>query len=186
MIAAGVFHWFDQAQVKQSLSILADNFPGAEIVFNVSRPEHLGRWTEILSSEQREALKAAMLDAIRKWWTKAPQDQKQKLNDTIATLDLPKKPKGETWSDLEAWLDQLSSKELMVIMRGFMKSFRSGADACSLEDACEIEKWDRRITVVEQLPMFKDIPRESLNVDMRRYMDYSDESAVSSIVHLRV
>jgi hypothetical protein len=34
--------------------------------------------------------------------------------------------------------------------------------------------------------MFKDIPRESLNVDMRRYMDYSDESAVSSIVHLRV
>jgi hypothetical protein len=44
-----------------------------------------------------------MLDTIREWWENAPQDQKSQLNDTIATLGLPTKPKGETWSDLEAW-----------------------------------------------------------------------------------
>ena len=139
-----------------------------------------------MSSEQRNAVKAAMLDAIRKWWKKAPQDQKRQLNDTIATLDLPTKPKGSAWSDVEAWLNQLSGKELVEMMLDLMKSFRGGADALALEDAREIEKWDRRITVIEQLPMFKDIPRDSLDADMRRYMDYSDESAMSSIVHLRV
>jgi O-methyltransferase involved in polyketide biosynthesis len=187
MIAGGVFHWYEEPQVKQFFSMLADNFDGGEIVFNViSQPEHFARWTDFLPLEQREAVKAAMLDTIRKWWKKAPQDQKQKLNDTITALDLPTKPKGETWSDFEAWWNQLSGKVLMEVMRGFIKSFRSGADVWTLEDTREIEKWDRRITVIEELPLFKDIPRESLNADMRRYMDYSDESAVSSIVHLRV
>jgi hypothetical protein len=187
MIAGGVFHWFDQAQVKQFFSMLADNFDGGEIVFNIiSQPEHFGRWTEFLSPEQREAVKAAQFDTIREWWKNAPQDQRMQLIDAITTLDLPTKPKGKEWSDLEAWLNQLSGKELMEMTRGFMKSFHSGADAWALEDAREIEKWDRRITVIEQLPMFKDIPRDSLDADMRRYMDYSDESAMSSIVHLRV
>jgi O-methyltransferase involved in polyketide biosynthesis len=186
MIAGGVFSWFNEAQVKQFLLTLADNFDGGEIVFNFSRPEHLGRWTDILSSEQRNAVKAAMLDAIRKWWKKAPQDQKRQLNDTIATLDLPTKPKGSAWSDVEAWLNQLSGKELVEMMLDLMKSFRGGADALALEDAREIEKWDRRITVIEQLPMFKEIPRDSVGADMRRFMDYSDERGTSCIVHLRV
>lgn len=104
----------------------------------------------------------------------------------IATLDLPKKPKGATWPDLEAWWHQLSDEELAEMMRGFGRSFRGDADAWALEDAREIEKWDPRITVIEQVPMFKDIPRDSVDADMRRFMDYSDESAVSNIVHLRV
>jgi O-methyltransferase involved in polyketide biosynthesis len=187
MIAGGVFHWFEESQVKQFFSLLADNFDGGEIVFNViSRPEHFGRWTEFLSPEQREAVKAAQIDTIREWWKNAPQDQRRQLTDVIATLDLPTKPKGSAWADLEAWWHQLSDKELMEVMRGFMKSFRSGADTWTLEDAHEIEKWDRRITVIEQVPMFKDIPRDSVDADMRRFLDYSDEIAMASIVHLRV
>jgi hypothetical protein len=185
MMAGGVLSWFEEPQVRQFFLMLADNFPDGEIVFNVSRPEHLGRWADILSSEQREAIKAAMLDTIRRWWKNAPQDQKQKLNDTIATLDLPTKPKGETWPDLEAWLNQLSGKELMEMVRGFMNSC-GGADALALGDAREIEKWDRRITVIEQFPMFKDIPRDSLDADVRRFMDYSDERGTSRIVRVRV
>jgi O-methyltransferase involved in polyketide biosynthesis len=186
MIAGGLLHWLEEPQVKQLFLMLADNFPGTEIVFNFSRPEHFGRWTDILSSEQQDALKAATLDTIREWWKKALQDQRQKLNDTIATLDLPTKPQGETWSDLEAWLNQLSGKETMEMTRGFMRSFRSGTDALALADAREIEKWDPRITVIEQVPMFKGVPRDSVDANVRRYLDYSDESAVSSIVHLRV
>ncbi|MFZ0010599.1 MAG: class I SAM-dependent methyltransferase [Halobacteriota archaeon] len=187
MIAGGVLHWFDEPQVKQFFLMLADNFDGGEIVFNViSRPSHFGGWADLLSPEQRNAVKAALLDTIKEWWKKAPQDQRRQLSDMIATLDLPKKPKGATWPDLEAWWHQLSDEELAEMMRGFGRSFRGDADAWALEDAREIEKWDPRITVIEQVPMFKDIPRDSVDADMRRFMDYSDESAVSNIVHLRV
>jgi O-methyltransferase involved in polyketide biosynthesis len=34
MLAGGVFDWFDEPQVKLFFSLLADNFPGAEIVLN--------------------------------------------------------------------------------------------------------------------------------------------------------
>jgi len=75
---------------------------------------------------------------------------------------------------------------MLKVMRGFGKSFRSGAGRWELKDAREIAKWDRRITVIDQLPMFKDIPRDSLDAGIRRFMDYSDESGTSYIVHLRV
>ena len=104
----------------------------------------------------------------------------------IAALDLPTKPKGEMWSDLKAWWNQLSDAERAEVLRILRKSAHIGGDPWELEDSHEIEKWDRRITVIEQLPLFKDIPRDSLDADMRRFMDYSDESAVTSIIHLRV
>jgi O-methyltransferase involved in polyketide biosynthesis len=188
MLGVGVFHWYEEPQLKQFFSMLADNFDGEEIVFNALslRDDYFGWWTDFLPSEQLEAVKAAMLDTIKQWWKKAPQDQKQKLSETIATLDLSTKPKGETWSDLEAWWNQLSDKELVKVMRGFRESSRSGAGHWDLKDAREIEKWDRRITVIEQRPLFKDLPRDSLDAEMRRFVDYNDESAMSSIVHLRV
>ena len=187
MIAGGVLHWFEESRVKQFFSLLADNFDGGEIVFNViSRPGHFGRWADLLSPEQREAVKAALFGTIREWWKKAPQDQRRQLSDMITKLDLLTKPKGTSWFDLEAWLNQLSEEELAELMRGFGRSFSGDADAWSLEDAREIEGWDPRITVIEQIPMFKDIPRDSVDEDMRRFMDYSDESEVSNIVHVRV
>jgi hypothetical protein len=83
-------------------------------------------------------------------------------------------------------LNQLSEEGLAEMMRGFGRSFRGDADAWALEDAREIEQWDSRITAIEQIPMFKDIPRYSVDADMRRFMDYSDKSAASNIVHVRV
>ena len=71
-------------------------------------------------------------------------------------------------------------------MRGFMRSFGCGVDVWESEDAREITKWDGRITVIDQFPMFKNIPRDSLDADMRRFMDYSDERGEGSIIHLRV
>ena len=139
----------------------------------------------ILPPEQRDVMRTALVDAIKEWWKKAPQGQKEKLNDTIATLELPTKANGKAWSDLEACWNQLSEKETLEVMRGFMRSFRGGVDVRELEDAREIAKWDGRITVIDQLPMFKNIPRDSLDADMRRFMDYSDERGNGSIIHLR-
>jgi len=188
MIAGGVFHFFEQAQVKQFFSMLADNFHGGEIVFNVlSRSgDSFGAWMDIVSPEQRDVIRTELVDAIKDWWKRAPQGQKEKLNDMIATLELPKKPKGKAWSDLEAWWNQLSDKEMTEVMRGFRRSFRGGVDVWEVEDAHEITKWDGRFTVIDQFPIFKNIPRDSLDANMRRFMDYSDERARSSIIHLRV
>ena len=188
MIAGGVFRFFEGSQVKQFFSMLADNFDGGEIVFNIrSRsPDGFGAWMNILSPEQRDVMRTALLDVIKEWWIKAPQGQKEKLNDMIATLELPTKPKGKAWSDLEAWWNQLNEKETMEVIRGFRRSFRGDVDAWEVKDAREITTWDDRITVIDQFPMFKNIPRDLFDADMRRFMDYSDERGRSSIIHLRV
>jgi hypothetical protein len=134
----------------------------------------------------KTAFAAAFAGVISKWWKKAPQDQRTQLTDAIAALKLQKKPKGERWSDLEAWWNQLSEPERAEVWDGLRQAAHIGGDPWALEDVREIEKWDRRIAVIDQFPMFKGIPRDSLGADMRRFMDYSDEQASSFIVHLRV
>ena len=187
IIASGVFMWFEKSQVKQFFSMLADNFPGGEIVFNFrSRSdEDVDAWSTRFPPEQRDAMRAAWAEALKEWWEKALQDQKDKLNDMIISLYVPTKPDGKKWADIEAWWNQLSAREQDEVIVGFMTSFRGGVGSWVL-DASEFTKWDSRITVIDQFPVFKNIPRDSLSADIRRYMDCSDESGKASIFHLRV
>ena len=168
--------------------MLADNFPDGEIVFDaMSRLDGGFRtWIDMFPPEQRGAMRAAWAEALKDWWEKAPQDQKDKLNDMIATLKTPTKPKGKEWSDLEAWWNQLSDKEKEEAVRDLMTAFRGGVSMWALEDTNEFTKWDNRIAVLDQFPLYRNIPRDSLSADMRRLMDYSDESGGSNIIHLRV
>ncbi|MGB8311944.1 MAG: class I SAM-dependent methyltransferase [Halobacteriota archaeon] len=188
MIAGGVLQFFEEAQVKQFFSMLADNFPDGEIVFDAMSRSDGGfrEWMDMFPPEQRDAMRAAWAEALKDWWEKAPQDQKDKLNDMIATLKIATKPKGKEWSDLEAWWNQLSDTEKEEAVRDLMTAFRGGVGMWAVGDANEFTKWDNRITVIDQFPMFKNIPRDSLSADMRRVMDYSDESGRSRIFHLRV
>ena len=188
MISGGVLGWFNEAQVKQFFSMLADNFPDGEIVFDaISRLDGgVSTWMDMYPPEQRSAMRAAWAEALKEWWEKAPQNQKDKLNDMIAMLKTPTKPKGKEWSDFEAWWNQLSDEEKEGAVRDFMTAFRGGVGMWALEDVNEFTKWDNRITVMNQFPMFKNIPRDSVSTEMRRAMDYSDESGRSSIFHLRV
>jgi len=188
MIAGGVLHFLEEAQVKQFFSLLADNFPGGEIVFNaMSRSDEGFRaWMDMVPPEQRDAMKATMAEALKDWWEKAPQDQKDKVNDMITALKIPTKPKGKEWSDLEEWWNKLSDEEKEGVMRDLMTAFRGGVGMWTIDDASEFTKWDSRITMIDQFPMFKNIARDSLSADMRRLMDYSDEKGRSSIFHLRV
>ena len=184
MIAGGVFAWLEESQVKQFFSILADNFPDGEIVFdNMSRSDGFGLWINQFSQEQRGAMQTALMDAMKSWWEKARQDQKDKM---IATLETPTKPKGKEWTDIEAWWDQINDKEKEEAMVGLTAAFRGGVGMWTLRDVSEIAKWDNRITVIDHIPTFRNVPRDALSEDMRRYMDYSDESGRSSIIHLRV
>ena len=123
---------------------------------------------------------------MKDWWEEAPQNQKDKVNDMIATLKTPTKPKGKEWSDLEAWWDQLSDTEKAGALRDLMTAFRGRVGMWAPKDTNEIAKWDSRISVIDRFPMFKNIPRDSLSADMRRFMDYNDERGELSIIHLRV
>ena len=188
MIAGGVLGWFNESEVEQFFLMLADNFPDGEIVFDAMSRLHggFGTWIDMFPPEQRDAMRAAWMEALKDWWEKAPKDQKDKVNDMIAELKTPTKPKGKEWSDLETWWNQLSDKETEETVRDLMESSRRGFIKWALEDVNEFTKWDNRITVLDQFPLYRNIPRNSLSADMRRLMDYSDESGRSNIIHLRV
>ena len=100
-------------------------------------------------------MRAALVEALKDWWEKARQDQKDTLNDMIATLKMPTKPKGKEWADLEVWWNQLSDKETREALRGPTTAFCGGAGMWTLKDASEFTKWDNRITVIDQFPCLK-------------------------------
>ncbi len=187
MIAGGVFGWFEKSQVQEFFSMLADNFPGGEIVFNFrSRSaDSIDAWMDTVPPEHRDAMRAAWAEALKTWWERAPQDQKDKLNELIASLTIPTKPKGEGWSDIEAWWNKLSTQEHEEVMADFLTFFRGGVGRWALEDASEFTKWDSRITVLDQFPLYQNIPRDTLSAEIRRVMDYNDERGTRSIIHLQ-
>ena len=108
MIAGGVLLYFEEAQVKRFFSLLADNLPDGEIVFDAPSRK----------------IRSAGLIAPFKW---------------------------------------------------------------TLRDANKITKWDTRITVIDQFPLFKSIPRDpAWSIDMLRFMDISERCRLTNIFHLRV
>ena len=104
----------------------------------------------------------------------------------ITTLKTPIKPKGKEWFDIEAWWNQLSDKEQEWVVRDLLTSSSRYFIKLALEDANEITKWDNRITVIDQFPLYRNIPRDSLSIDVRQFMDYSDENKLFNIIHLRL
>jgi len=130
------------------------------------------------------------MEAMKEWWEKVPQDQKDKA---ITALNTPTKPRGKGWADIEAWWNQLSDEENAEAMRDLMSSFSpipmpgDRVGNWPPKDANEFTKWDSRITVIDQLSVSKNIPRDLLSADMQRFMDYFDKSGGwMNIFHLRV
>jgi len=188
IMAGGVLPFFEESEIKQFFSMLADNFPGGEIVFDapLRLDDDFGAWFDMYPQEQQDAMRAVWSEALKDWWEEAPQNQRDEVYDIITTLKTSIKPNGKEWTDIEAWWDQLSDKEKEEALRGFLESSRRGFIKWALEDANEITKWDNRITVIDQFPLYRNIPRSSVSADIRRLMDYSDESGRFNIFHLRV
>jgi len=188
IMAEAVLPFFEESELKQFFSMLADNFPGSEIVFEVPSKlgTDIGAWIGVVPQEQRDAMRTATIEAMKDWREKAPQNQKDTLYDMIAALKLPTKPKGKEWADIEAWWNQLSDKEQEWVVRDLLTSSSRYFIKWALEDANEITKWDDRITVIDQFPLYRNIPRDSLSADVRQFMDYSDENRLFNIIHLRL
>ena len=188
MVAGGVLPFFEESQVKQFFSLLTDNFHGGEIIFDA--PSKLdngfGAWGNRFPPEQRDAMRAAWAEALKDWWEKAPQNQKDKMIKLMATLRTPTKPRGTDWADIDAWWNQLSAKEMEETWHDFRASSDRYFGRWTLDDVNKITKWDSRITIIDQFPMFKNIKRDSLSTDIRQFMDYSDKNGRLNIFHLRV
>jgi hypothetical protein len=57
----------------------------------------------------------------------------------------------------------------------------------ALTDARAITGWDNRIAVVDQFPVFKNIPRNrAWSTSIKQWMDFVDRHRMRNIVHLRV
>ena len=186
MIIGGVLMYFEEAQVKQFFSMLADNFSGSEIAFDAPSKldNNVGSWVKQLPPDQRKELRTARVKVLKRWWQSDPQNQKDKL---LATLKTPTKPHSTEWSDLVAWWNQLGAKEKKEVRNDFRAFFHFGLRKWALDDATKITQWDKRITVKDQFPLYRNIPRDpSWSVVIRRFMDYSDKCKMSNIFHLRV
>jgi len=186
--AEAVLQFFEESEMKQFFSMLADNFPGGEIVFtSMSRSDIFREWFDMFPPEHQDSMRAAWMEALKDWWEKAPQDQK---DTAIISLKTPTKPKGTKWSDLEAWGEKLSDEEKEEAMRDLVTAFShipSGTVGMwALKDVNEITTWDNRITVIDQHPLCKYIPRDSLSADLRRLMEHFDVCGALNIFHLRV
>ena len=68
-IAAGVFYYFEEAQIKDFLIRIADNFPGSEIFFDVSSPYGIKRANKMI-------IKNSGLDegSYLKWGVRSTKD----------------------------------------------------------------------------------------------------------------
>ena len=116
-IAAGVFYFFDEKQIKDFFTLIADHFPGCEIFFDSASP--LG-----VKIANKKVLKKGGMDetAILKW---------------------------------------------------------------GIKSAKSIEKWDNRIQLVKEFPMFEGM-KTGLPFKMKYGLWMSDLLKIMSMVHLRI
>ena len=72
MTAGGVFPLIQKAKVKQFFSMLADNFPNSEIIFDVQSTldGHFEAWISQLPPDKQKTLRAAQTEALKSWWQK--------------------------------------------------------------------------------------------------------------------
>lgn len=194
IIAGGLLRYFSETQVRQLFSLLADRLPGCEIVFEAESKSsgivdgNYGAygvgWSDD-KPENRDALQTEALDEFKKMWGRVPKDKKEKV---IRTLTTSTKPQGAEWNDFETWWDQLSNQKKGKAMSELFAGLFPGLNcACPLEDANEMTTWDNRITVVDQFPLFKNIPRDPLlSKSIRQFMDYNDEKGRMKVFHIRV
>lgn len=57
----------------------------------------------------------------------------------------------------------------------------------ALKDARAILEWDDRFVIIDQFPIFKNIPRSyALDSSIRRWMNFIDRFRMRNIFHLKI
>lgn len=98
MIACGLLRYFNETQVRQFFSLIADRLPGSEIVFDAESKSSsivdgnsgaygVG-WSDD-EPEKRDALQTEALMAFKNVWLRVPKDVKDRM---VGALKTPTKP----------------------------------------------------------------------------------------------
>lgn len=117
LIAAGLFHYFDETTLRQFFSLLTDSFSDYQIVFEAESKSSIeidgnygaygAGWSDN-EPEKRNAIQAEALRGLKDLWMIAPFDLR---NMMLKSLTIPNKPKSAEWNDFKIWWDQLSPQE---------------------------------------------------------------------------
>jgi O-methyltransferase involved in polyketide biosynthesis len=190
IIAGGLLRYFDETQVRQFFLSSVNFFPCCEIVFEAESKSssytsgggYYAGWSDS-EPDKQSAMQAENLRSFKNAWMIISPTFKNKV---FCALTTSTKPQSIEWDDFEVWWNQLSAQEKDEVARAFVASLGT-ASRWTMDDANEMMKWDNRIELVEQFPLFKNIPRDhSLSMSIRQFMDYTDEKGRMKIVHLRV
>lgn len=105
IIACGLLRYFDEAKVRQLFLLLADHFPGCEVVFDIesksSSDADGGGYGAGWSNDEpkkRDAMLAERFKSFKNAWKAIPQSLKDKVLGTLTTAT---KPSGTEWVDIE-------------------------------------------------------------------------------------
>ena len=91
MICGGVLDWFEDSQVKRFLSVLADNFPGAEVVLNAQ--SRLGRFVANFGLRRTGAKKMVTRWALKDARTMTKWDERIEVLDQFSAVNnIPRDP----------------------------------------------------------------------------------------------
>jgi O-methyltransferase involved in polyketide biosynthesis len=91
LICGGVLDWFQDSQVKQFLSLLADNFPGAEVVLNAQ--SRLGKFVANLGLRRTGAKKMVTRWALKDARTMTKWEERIEVLDQFSAVkDIPRDP----------------------------------------------------------------------------------------------
>jgi O-methyltransferase involved in polyketide biosynthesis len=91
LISGGVLDWFEDSQVKRFLSLLADNFPGAEVVLNAQ--SRLGRFVANFGLRRTGAKKMVTKWALKDARTMTKWDERIEVLDQFSAVNnIPRDP----------------------------------------------------------------------------------------------
>ncbi|MGB9372503.1 MAG: class I SAM-dependent methyltransferase [Halobacteriota archaeon] len=112
LICGGVLDWFEDSQVRRFLSLLADNFPSAEVVLNAQ--SRLGRFVANLGLRRTGEKKMATRWALKDARTMTKWDARIEVLDQFSALkNIPRDPAWGT--QIERWVNLIDKSRMWNI-----------------------------------------------------------------------
>ncbi|HYC19362.1 MAG TPA: class I SAM-dependent methyltransferase [Candidatus Bathyarchaeia archaeon] len=112
VICGGVLDWFEDSQVKLFLSLLADNFRGAEVVLNAQ--SRLGKFVANLGLRRTGTKKMATRWALKDARTMTKWDARIEVLDQFSALK--NIPRDSAWStQIERWMNLIDKSRMWNI-----------------------------------------------------------------------
>lgn len=171
----GTLHWYD-LDLPAVVALRSELLPAPERVTYLSGSLFDPDWCTHILSENGVII---ITTGVFMYFTE-PRIRKflSSLADTF--------PRAELIFDTQPWFASREGKRIANLEMEKM-GLKGAPVKFALRDARTVTRWDNRIIVVDQVPLFRNIPREpAWGSSMNEWMDTVDKNSMSKLVHLRV